>query len=82
MGNRNTIGKIYEDVHRKFSDNSYERAALKLKVFICHIFSRVFSGSTVNLNEWSCFFTYLKKKKVVYSSKFYDFVLMEEWIKN
>jgi len=29
-------------------DNSYERAALKLKVFICHIANRVFSGSSVN----------------------------------
>lgn len=82
MGYRNTIGKIYEEVHRKFSDNSYERAVLKLKVFVCHIVNRVFSGSTVNENLWPCFFTWLKKGKIAYSTKFYDFVLLEEWMRN
>jgi hypothetical protein len=48
MGYRNTVGRVYEEVHRKYPENSCERASLKLKVFLCHIINRVFTG---NLNQ-------------------------------
>jgi hypothetical protein len=82
MGYRNTVGKIYEEVHKKFSDSSYERAVLKLKVFICHIVNRVFSGAKVNENLWPHFFAWVKKNKINYSTRYYDFILLEEWMKN
>ena len=44
MGYRNTVGKVYEEVHRKYPENTIERASFKLKVFLCHIINRVFVG--------------------------------------
>jgi hypothetical protein len=73
MAYRNTVGKVYEEVHRKFADNSYERAVLKLKVFICHIVNRVFSGNSVNEALWPYYFAWMKKNSIEYSAKYYDF---------
>lgn len=78
MGYRNTIGRVYEQVHRKYPDNTYERASLKLKVFLCHIINRVFVGG-LNEKLFPYFVGWMKKGggKI---GKNYDFRLIEEWI--
>ena len=78
MGYRNTIGKVYEEVHRKFSENSWERASLKLKVFLCHIINRVFNGG-VNSALFPCLTGWMKKEKGKVARN-YDFRVIEEWI--
>lgn len=60
MAYRNTVGKVYEEVHRKLADNLQERAALKLKLFFCHIINRVFSGS-VNPTIFPYYTAWLKR---------------------
>ena len=66
-------------MHRKYPENSYERASLKLKVFFCHIINRVFAGS-LNQNLFPHLVTWLKKEKGGKVPKNYDFRLIEEWI--
>lgn len=80
IGYRNTVGKVYEEVHRKYPENSKLRAELKLKVFLCHIINRVFVGN-LNTNLFPHFVAWLKKEKGKVS-KCYDFRLIEEWIEN
>jgi len=62
-------------VHRKFPDNTYERASLKLKVFLCHIINRVFVGS-LNEKLFPHFVNWIKKEKGGKVSKNYDFRLI------
>ena len=62
MGYRNTVGKVYEEVHRKYPENSIERSSLKLKVFLCHIINRVFAGG-FNMALFPHFSVWLKKEK-------------------
>lgn len=78
MGYRNTIGRIYEEVHRKYAENSFERASLKLKVFLCHIINRVFVGG-FSSTLFPHFSAWLKQEKGKVT-KHYDFRLLEEWI--
>ena len=56
-----------------------ERAALKLKLFLCHILNRVFSGC-VNAAIFPYYLAWVKKRGVKISNRFYDFVSIEEWI--
>lgn len=79
MAYRNTVGKVYEEVHRKLADNLQERAALKLKLFFCHIINRVFSG-TVNPAIFPYYLAWLKKNNMRVPYR-YDFGSIEEWIK-
>ena len=72
MAYRNTVGKVYEEIHRKLADNLQLRAALKLKLFLCHIINRVFSGC-VNATIFPYYLAWIKKKGQKISSRFYDF---------
>lgn len=81
MGYRNTVGKVYEEVHKKLGDNSYERSALKLKIFFCHIINRVFTGN-VNASIFPHYIAWVKKNNKKISYRLYDFVSIEEWIVN
>jgi len=80
MGYRNTVGKVYEEVHRKLADNLLERAELKLKLFLCHIINRVFTGS-VNPTIFPYYTAWLKKNHLQVSLRSYDFESIEQWIK-
>ena len=79
MAYRNTIGRVYEEVHRKLAENLQERAALKLKLFLCHIINRVFSGC-VNPEVFPFYLTWIKKHNKKISNRYYDFSSIEEWI--
>ena len=79
MGYRNTIGRAYEEVHRRYAENTHERASLKLKVFFCHIINRVFAGN-LSQNLFPHLVAWLKKEKNGKIPKIYDFKLIEEWI--
>ena len=72
MAYRNTVGKVYEEVHRKLADNLQLRAALKLQLFLCHIINRVFSGC-VNSTIFPFYLAWTKKNNKKISSRFYDF---------
>lgn len=80
MAYRNTVGKVYEEAHKKLADNLQDRAALKLKLFFCHIINRVFSGA-VNVAIFPYYVAWLKRNgmRVPYR---YDFGSIEEWIRN
>lgn len=78
MGYRNTIGRVYEEVHRKYPENTIERASLKLKVFLCHIINRVFVGN-LNATLFPHLVSWIKREKGKVP-KTYDFRLIEEWI--
>jgi hypothetical protein len=67
-------------VHRKLADNHQERAALKLKLFFCHIINRVFTGA-VNPNIFPYYVAWLKKNEMKVPSR-YDFGSIEEWIRH
>lgn len=43
-GYRNTVGKVYEEVHKKIPEGS-KRAQMKFKVFCCHLINRIFKVS-------------------------------------
>jgi len=79
MAYRNTVGKVYEEVHRKLADNLQQRAALKLKLFLCHIINRVFSGC-VNSAVFPFYLAWIKKNNKKVSNRYYDFKSIEEWI--
>ena len=74
MGYRNTVGRVYEEVYKKFSENTAERASLKLKVFLCHIINRVFVGG-FNGDLFPHFAVWLKNEKGKIL-KNYDFRLL------
>ena len=78
VGYRNTIGRVYEEVHRKYPENTQERAGLKLKVFLCHIINRVFSGP-FNSSLFPHFAAWNKKSKGR-TPKAYDFRSLEDWM--
>ena len=61
------------------ADNLQLRAALKLKLFLCHIINRVFSGC-VNPAIFPHYLTWTKKQGKKISTRFYDFNSIEEWI--
>ena len=65
-------------MYRKFTDNTSGRAALKLKVFLCHIINRVFVGG-FNAALFPHFAIWMKREKGKVP-KNYDFRLLEEWI--
>ena len=65
MAYRNTVRKVYEEVHRKLADNLQERAGLKLKLFICHILNRVFTGF-VNPKIFPHYVAWTKNKTLEY----------------
>jgi hypothetical protein len=67
-------------VHRRLSDSLQERAALKLKLFLCHIINRVFSGS-VNPAVFPYYTAWVKKQGVRINDRCYDFNSLEEWIR-
>jgi hypothetical protein len=62
------------------SENLHERTILKLKLFLCHIINRVFTGS-VNSSIFPYYSAWLKKNNLKVSDRFYDFNSIEEWIK-
>ena len=41
QGYRNTVGKVYEEVHKKIPEG-VKRAQFKFKIFCCHLINRVF----------------------------------------
>jgi hypothetical protein len=71
MGYRNTIGRVYEEAHRKLSHNMRLRSIMKLKLFLCHIINRVFTGS-VNEAVFPHYFSWLRTQGIIPSTR-YDF---------
>lgn len=65
-------------MHRKYPDNTRERAQLKLKVFLCHIINRVFAGG-VSAGVLPHYVAWAKRERGKVG-KSYDFRLLEEWI--
>ena len=56
QGYRNTVGKVYEDVHKRIPEGT-KRAQFKFKVFCCHLINRVFKIGAKRenfpyYNEW------------------------------
>ena len=62
------------------SDDLHERSTLKLKLFLCHIINRVFTGC-VNSAVFPYYSAWLKKNSAEVSDRFYDFGSLEEWIR-
>jgi hypothetical protein len=80
MAYRNTVGRVYEEAHKKLADNLHERTILKLKLFLCHIINRVFTGS-VNSSIFPHYSAWVKRSGLKISDRFYDFGSIEEWIR-
>ena len=79
QGYRNTVGKVYEEVHKKVPDDR-TRAALKFRVFCCHLINRVFkTGVRGEIFPYYC--AWLKEKGKKSNQKVIDLVGFEEWIK-
>jgi hypothetical protein len=76
MGYRNTIGRVFEEVHKRYPENTHIRSSLKLKVFFCHIINRVFAGGNLNASLFPHFVAWTKKEKNGKVPKNYDFKLI------
>ncbi len=63
MAYRNTVGRVYEEAHKKLAENIQERTILKLKLFLCHIINRVFSGN-VNAAIFPFYLAWVKKNNI------------------
>jgi hypothetical protein len=61
-------------------DRLQERTILKLKLFLCHIVNRVFTGS-VNSAVFPHYAAWLKRNTLRVSERFYDFESLEEWMR-
>lgn len=72
---------MYEETHKKLTENIQERSGIKLKLFICHIINRIFTGN-VNSMIFPYYTDWVKKNNIKISERFYDFNSIEEWIKN
>ena len=43
QGYRNTIGRVFEEIHSKLPDGQ-KKSILKFKIFTCHLINRVFKN--------------------------------------
>ena len=80
QGYRNTIGKVYEEIHKKIS-NEKRQAQLKFEIFCCHLINRVFSPSNKD-DIFPKYRQWLQKNKLEDKKSFrcVDFLTFGEWI--